>query len=205
MTRCDYHCDQNCRPTAYNPPGSSQVLSALPVQAGDATARTNPTGSGDPDTAGARRGQSLRPRPDGYDQTTAGSRKAPRTAGDTCPYAPPVAWSSRPQRPSRWPAGCSPCRQAVTAATQAQYADDYNGDGYRDYAFGDGGDSVTVTYGTATGPGTTSKRFTQNSAGIPGTSGDAGGYVDGLAASSRTPTSTGMVTPIWSSATGPRR
>ncbi len=71
----------------------------------------------------------------------------------------------------------------VTAATQARYADDYNGDGYRDYAFGDGGDSVTVTYGTATGPGRTSKRFTQNSAGIPGTSGDAGGYVDGFGGS----------------------
>ncbi|WP_405821359.1 VCBS repeat-containing protein [Streptomyces sp. NBC_01390] len=68
---------------------------------------------------------------------------------------------------------------SVTAATQARYADDYNGDGYRDYAVGDG-DSVTVTYGTATGPGTTSKRFTQNSAGIPGTSGDAGGYGDGF-------------------------
>ncbi len=66
---------------------------------------------------------------------------------------------------------------SVTAAT-ARYADDYNGDGYRDYAFGDGGDSVTVTYGTATGPGTKSKRFTQNSPNIPGTAGDAGGYVD---------------------------
>ncbi|MFI1357103.1 FG-GAP and VCBS repeat-containing protein [Streptomyces sp. NPDC020898] len=71
----------------------------------------------------------------------------------------------------------------VTAATQAKYADDYNGDGYRDYAFGDGGDSVTVTYGTATGPGTKSKRFTQNSPNIPGTSGDAGGYGDGFGGS----------------------
>ncbi|MEW2120308.1 FG-GAP and VCBS repeat-containing protein [Streptomyces sp. NPDC005474] len=65
----------------------------------------------------------------------------------------------------------------VTAATPARYADDYNGDGYRDYAVGDS-DSVTVTYGTATGPGTRSKRFTQNSAGIPGVAGDAGGYSD---------------------------
>ncbi|MGW3644548.1 FG-GAP and VCBS repeat-containing protein [Streptomyces sp. NPDC000878] len=72
---------------------------------------------------------------------------------------------------------------SVTAATAAKYADDYNGDGFRDYAFGDGGDSVTVTYGTATGPGTKSKRFTQNSAGIPGTSGDAGGYADGFGGS----------------------
>lgn len=71
----------------------------------------------------------------------------------------------------------------MTAATPAKYADDCNGDGYRDYAFGDGGDSVTVIYGTATGSGTKSKRFTQNSAGIPGTSGDAGGYADGFGGS----------------------
>ncbi|MFG2940589.1 FG-GAP and VCBS repeat-containing protein [Streptomyces sp. NPDC048282] len=65
----------------------------------------------------------------------------------------------------------------TAAATPAKYADDFNGDGYRDYATGDSG-SVTVTYGTATGPGTTTKTFTQNSAGIPGTAGDAGGYAD---------------------------
>ena len=32
----------------------------------------------------------------------------------------------------------------ATAATLAKYADDFNGDGYRDYAVGDSG-SVTVT------------------------------------------------------------
>lgn len=70
----------------------------------------------------------------------------------------------------------------VNAATPARYADDYNGDGYRDYAVGDS-DSVTVTYGTATGPGTRSKRFTQNSAGIPGVAGDTGWYGDSFGSS----------------------
>ncbi|MFD4524536.1 FG-GAP repeat domain-containing protein [Streptomyces sp. NPDC058470] len=67
----------------------------------------------------------------------------------------------------------------ATAATPAKHADDFNGDGYHDYAVGDSG-SVTVTYGTAAGPGTKVKTFTQNSAGIPGTAGDAGGYGDGF-------------------------
>ncbi|WP_149831079.1 FG-GAP and VCBS repeat-containing protein [Streptomyces tailanensis] len=68
---------------------------------------------------------------------------------------------------------------ALASAAPAKYADDFNGDGYRDYATtGDG--SFTVTYGTATGPGTKSKTFTQNSAGVPGTAGDAGGYADGF-------------------------
>jgi hypothetical protein len=66
---------------------------------------------------------------------------------------------------------------AATAATPAKHADDFNGDGFRDYAVGDSG-SVTVTYGTAAGPGTKVKTFNQKSAGIPGTAGDAGGYVD---------------------------
>ncbi|MFC8518973.1 FG-GAP and VCBS repeat-containing protein [Streptomyces sp. NPDC057257] len=67
----------------------------------------------------------------------------------------------------------------ASAATPAKYADDFNGDGYRDFAVGDlGGGGVTVTYGTATGPGTVTKRFTQSTAGIPGTAGDAGGYTD---------------------------
>ncbi|WP_329336092.1 FG-GAP and VCBS repeat-containing protein [Streptomyces sp. NBC_00663] len=66
----------------------------------------------------------------------------------------------------------------ATAATPAKYADDFNGDGYRDFVTGDLSGGVVVTYGTATGPGTTTKTFTQASAGIPGTPGDAGGYVD---------------------------
>ncbi|MEU1181542.1 VCBS repeat-containing protein [Streptomyces sp. NPDC005820] len=66
----------------------------------------------------------------------------------------------------------------TAAAAPAKYADDFNGDGYRDYAQASLGGSFTVTYGTATGPGTVRKTFTQNSAGIPGTAGDAGGYGD---------------------------
>ncbi|MCI3278845.1 FG-GAP and VCBS repeat-containing protein [Streptomyces cylindrosporus] len=69
----------------------------------------------------------------------------------------------------------------ASAATPAKYADDFNGDGYRDFVASElGGGSVTVTYGTATGPGTTVKTFTQATAGIPGTPGDAGGYSDGF-------------------------
>lgn len=65
----------------------------------------------------------------------------------------------------------------ASAATPAKYADDFNGDGYRDYVTGGSG-SFAVTYGTANGPGTTTKTFTQNSPGIPGKTGDAGGYAD---------------------------
>ncbi|MFI6246986.1 FG-GAP and VCBS repeat-containing protein [Streptomyces sp. NPDC051016] len=63
---------------------------------------------------------------------------------------------------------------AASAATPAKYTDDFNGDGYRDYVTGGSG-SFAVTYGTADGPGTTTKTFTQNSPGIPGT---AGGNTD---------------------------
>ncbi|MEU9735691.1 FG-GAP and VCBS repeat-containing protein [Streptomyces sp. NPDC048002] len=66
---------------------------------------------------------------------------------------------------------------AAHAATPAKYADDFNGDGYRDFAAAGFG-QFTVTYGTSKGPGTTSKTFTQATAGIPGTAGDAGGYAD---------------------------
>ncbi|MGW0819851.1 FG-GAP and VCBS repeat-containing protein [Streptomyces sp. NPDC002845] len=69
----------------------------------------------------------------------------------------------------------------TNAATPAKYADDFNGDGYRDYAYSDGTPgSVAVTYGTKSGPGTKTKKFTQNSAGIPGRAGDSGGYADGF-------------------------
>ncbi|MFD6415878.1 FG-GAP and VCBS repeat-containing protein [Streptomyces sp. NPDC060194] len=66
------------------------------------------------------------------------------------------------------------------AAAPAKYGDDFNGDGYRDYAqtSEQGGAGFLVTYGTAAGPGTVSKKFTQASAGVPGTAGDAGGYSD---------------------------
>ncbi|WP_428953419.1 FG-GAP and VCBS repeat-containing protein [Streptomyces sp. cg35] len=57
-------------------------------------------------------------------------------------------------------------------AAPAKYADDFNGDGYRDYAYagysGNGGGSVAVVLGTADGPGTTTRRISQASAGVPG-------------------------------------
>ncbi|WP_327232756.1 VCBS repeat-containing protein [Streptomyces sp. NBC_01317] len=66
----------------------------------------------------------------------------------------------------------------TAAAAPAKYADDFNGDGYRDYAEASLGGSFAVTYGTATGPGTVRKTFTQNSPNIPGAAGDAGGTGD---------------------------
>jgi hypothetical protein len=67
----------------------------------------------------------------------------------------------------------------TASAAPAKYADDFNGDGYRDYAIPGYGE-FTVTYGTAAGPGSTTKTFTQNSTGVPGKAGDAGGYGDGF-------------------------
>ncbi|MFI7005939.1 FG-GAP and VCBS repeat-containing protein [Streptomyces sp. NPDC050145] len=62
---------------------------------------------------------------------------------------------------------------ATATAATARYADDFNGDGYRDYAYpsfsdGDGG-SVAVVFGTASGPGTAdAQRISQASPGVPG-------------------------------------
>ncbi|MGX2995485.1 FG-GAP and VCBS repeat-containing protein [Streptomyces sp. JNUCC 64] len=55
------------------------------------------------------------------------------------------------------------------AAAPAKHVDDFDGDGFRDYAQSGSGE-FTVTYGTATGPGSRTKTFTQNSRGIPGRS-----------------------------------
>ncbi|WP_329336709.1 FG-GAP-like repeat-containing protein [Streptomyces sp. NBC_00663] len=59
------------------------------------------------------------------------------------------------------------------SAAPAKYADDFNGDGYRDYAssWGEGneGGGVLITFGTATGPGTKTQVVSQSSAGVPGT------------------------------------
>jgi hypothetical protein len=63
------------------------------------------------------------------------------------------------------------------AAAAAKYADDFNGDGYRDYAYSssvteagsDPSGTVGIIYGTATGPGGHTQNITQNSAGVPGT------------------------------------
>ncbi|KAA0940397.1 FG-GAP and VCBS repeat-containing protein [Streptomyces apricus] len=57
-------------------------------------------------------------------------------------------------------------------AAPAKYGDDFNGDGYRDYAYSSfsarGGGGVSVVFGTATGPGSTQQRITQASPGVPG-------------------------------------
>ena len=62
------------------------------------------------------------------------------------------------------------------AAAPAKYADDFNGDGFRDdAAFSHGPDSsskgggVQVTFGTADGPGTRTQFIDQSSPGVPGT------------------------------------
>ncbi|MEV6192853.1 FG-GAP and VCBS repeat-containing protein [Streptomyces sp. NPDC051920] len=61
---------------------------------------------------------------------------------------------------------------AAASAAPAKHGDDFNGDGYRDYAYASfsahGGGGVTVVFGTATGPGSTQQRITQSSAGVPG-------------------------------------
>ncbi|UJV41816.1 FG-GAP and VCBS repeat-containing protein [Streptomyces sp. AMCC400023] len=75
-------------------------------------------------------------------------------------------------------AGLTPLTLAAPAtAAPAKYADDFNGDGHRDYAafsygtetrYSDGG-GVLVTFGTAAGgPGTKTQFIDQASAGVPG-------------------------------------
>ncbi|GAB2902658.1 FG-GAP and VCBS repeat-containing protein [Streptomyces mayteni] len=72
--------------------------------------------------------------------------------------------------------GLLPAVPAGTAqAAPARYADDFNGDGYRDYAAwlwgseeaGDAG-AVEITYGTASGIGTRRQVIHQGSPGVPG-------------------------------------
>jgi hypothetical protein len=71
-------------------------------------------------------------------------------------------------------AGLIPLTLPATAASAApaKHGDDFNGDGYRDYAYPSfsarGGGGVTVVFGTATGPGSTHQRITQASPGVPG-------------------------------------
>ncbi|MFF1381756.1 FG-GAP and VCBS repeat-containing protein [Streptomyces sp. NPDC058308] len=61
---------------------------------------------------------------------------------------------------------------AAASAAPAKHGDDFNGDGYRDYAYSSfsarGGGGVTVVFGTATGPGSAQQRITQASPGVPG-------------------------------------
>lgn len=68
---------------------------------------------------------------------------------------------------------CSPLLAAPSAvAASAKLADDFNGDGYRDFVMLGGTHGkdgrVTVVYGTSTGPGTRVQTIHQDSPGIPG-------------------------------------
>jgi hypothetical protein len=77
-------------------------------------------------------------------------------------------------------AGITPLTLTTPAsAAPAKYADDFNGDGYRDYAafaygptdgpdFASKGGGVFVTFGTANGPGTKTQFIDQSSPGVPG-------------------------------------
>ncbi|WP_055716704.1 FG-GAP and VCBS repeat-containing protein [Streptomyces torulosus] len=65
---------------------------------------------------------------------------------------------------------------APASAAPATYADDFDGDGFRDYAVysygpdeANKGGGVLVTFGTADGPGTKTQFIDQSSAGVPGT------------------------------------
>ncbi|MFF8534383.1 FG-GAP and VCBS repeat-containing protein [Streptomyces sp. NPDC015532] len=113
---------------------------------------------------------------------------------------------------------------AAASAAPAKHGDDFNGDGYRDYAYSSfsarGGGGVTVVFGTATGPGTTQQRITQSSPGVPGsdeaddmfgevraaTDFDGDGYGDLAVAATGENGShgadQGAVTVLWGSASG---
>lgn len=66
----------------------------------------------------------------------------------------------------------TPLLLAVPAsAAPAAHGDDFDGDGYRDYAtasYESDGGGIRVTFGTATGPGTRTQYIDQSSAGVPG-------------------------------------
>ncbi|WP_327354675.1 FG-GAP and VCBS repeat-containing protein [Streptomyces sp. NBC_01304] len=61
---------------------------------------------------------------------------------------------------------------APASAAPAKHADDFNGDGYRDYVHtwwgGSAGGGLRVTFGTANGPGTATQLIDQGSPGVPG-------------------------------------
>ncbi|WP_030682630.1 FG-GAP-like repeat-containing protein [Streptomyces sp. NRRL B-1347] len=67
-----------------------------------------------------------------------------------------------------------PATATAAPSAPAKYGDDFNGDGYRDFATqesdgGNKGGAVRVTFGTAEGPGTRSQVIDQDSPGVPGT------------------------------------
>ncbi|MDQ0812195.1 hypothetical protein QFZ63_003909 [Streptomyces sp. B3I7] len=60
---------------------------------------------------------------------------------------------------------------APASAAPAVHGDDFDGDGYRDYAvasYDSEGGGIRVTFGTATGPGTRTQYVDQSSTGVPG-------------------------------------
>ncbi|MFC8674272.1 FG-GAP-like repeat-containing protein [Streptomyces griseorubiginosus] len=61
---------------------------------------------------------------------------------------------------------------APASAAVAKHSDDFNGDGYRDYAASGAGNTkgggVRITFGTASGPGTRTQFVSQSSSGVPG-------------------------------------
>lgn len=109
---------------------------------------------------------------------------------------------------------------AAANAAPAKHGDDFNGDGYRDYAYSSfsaqGGGGVTVVFGTATGPGSTRQRITQASPGVPGADEaddmfgeiraaadfDGDGYGDLAVAATGDNGFQGAVTVLWGSASG---
>ncbi|MFJ2725302.1 FG-GAP and VCBS repeat-containing protein [Streptomyces collinus] len=109
---------------------------------------------------------------------------------------------------------------ASASAAPAKYGDDFNGDGFRDYAYASfsarGGGGVSVVFGTATGPGTSKQRITQSSPGVPGTDEaddmfgevraaadfDGDGYGDLAVAATGENSFQGAVTILWGSPSG---
>ncbi|GGZ12999.1 FG-GAP-like repeat-containing protein [Streptomyces poonensis] len=78
---------------------------------------------------------------------------------------------------------------APATAAAAKYADDFNGDGYRDYAvasygpdYESKGGGVQVTFGTKSGPGTKTQFVDQSSPGVPGSDEAGDMFGDALAA-----------------------
>jgi hypothetical protein len=116
-----------------------------------------------------------------------------------------------------------PLTAGTARAATAAKADDFNGDGYRDYAFhlewtaeADKSGAVKIVFGDANGPGTRTQVVHQNSAGVPGANenGDRfgevrasadfnrDGYADLAVGNPGENDDRGAVNVLWGSATG---